>query len=75
MKKINIENKKILYYIKNCNIISLILCLFAFLFTYYYLLFFQKKILILIFLLFEASFSIISGSLISGIIIDNEIKK
>ncbi len=71
LKKIKISDNKILNFIKKCNWIGIILCLFSFLFTYYYFLLLQKNILFFSFLLFEFGLSICIGGLISAIIINN----
>ena len=71
---IKISNKKILYYIKQCNILGIIICLFSFLFTYYYFCILDKDIIHISFLLFELGLSIKIGGYISGIIINHYIK-
>lgn len=75
MKKIlnlKILNRKIQNYLQRSNIIGFIFCLFSFLFTYYYFELFDKHILTLGLFLFETGLSIVVGSFISAIIIDNE---
>lgn len=77
MKKIlslNIIDKKILNLLKKCNIIGFLFCLISFLFTYYYYELFQPNILNISLLLFETGLSIKVGSLISGIIIQDQLK-
>jgi len=71
LKKIKISDNKILNFIKKCNLIGIIFCLFSFLFTYYYFILLQKNILFLGFFLFEIGLSIFIGGLISAIIINN----